>query len=83
LKGKNGECAACLKYSELIFVGNKIYIKCNIWRVALCPSYIWDAQFLKVKCTLHTTNKGLLAAILFRISLYLLPKDTRFKIYKT
>jgi hypothetical protein len=36
---KNEECAACLKYSVLIFVGKK-YIKCNIWRVAVCPSYI-------------------------------------------
>ena len=27
----------------------KIYIKCNIWRVAVCPSYIQDARFLKVK----------------------------------
>jgi len=26
-----------------------IYIKCNIWRVAVRPSYIWDARFLKVK----------------------------------
>jgi hypothetical protein len=38
-EGKNGECAACLKYSVLIFVGQK-YIKCNMWRVAVCPSYI-------------------------------------------
>jgi len=45
---KNGECAACLKYSVLIFVGKK-YIKCNIWRVAVRPSCIWDARFLKVK----------------------------------
>jgi len=45
---KNGECAACLKYSVLIFV-EKIYIKCNIWRVAVRLSYIWDARFLKVK----------------------------------
>jgi hypothetical protein len=36
---KNGECAACLKYSVLIFV-EKIYIKCNMWRVAVRPSYI-------------------------------------------
>jgi len=36
---KNGECAACLKYSVLIFV-KKIYIKRNIWRVAVCPSYM-------------------------------------------
>ena len=31
------ECAACLKYSVLIFVEKK-YIKCNIWGVAVCPS---------------------------------------------
>jgi hypothetical protein len=36
---KNGECAACLKYPVLIVV-EKIYIKCNIWRVAVRPSYI-------------------------------------------
>jgi hypothetical protein len=44
---KNGECAACLKCSVLLFV-EKIYIKCNIWRVAVRPSYIQDARFLKV-----------------------------------
>jgi len=33
----------------------KKYIKCNIWRVAVRPSYIWDARFLKVK----GLNKGL------------------------
>jgi hypothetical protein len=27
----------------------KIYIKCNIWRVAVRLSYIQDARFLKVK----------------------------------
>jgi hypothetical protein len=26
----------------------KISIKCNIWRVAVRPSYIQDARFLKV-----------------------------------
>jgi hypothetical protein len=36
---KTGECAACLKYSVLIVV-EKIYIKCNIWRVAVSPSYM-------------------------------------------
>ena len=35
------------KYSVLIFV-EKIYIKCNIWRVVVRPSYIWDARFSKV-----------------------------------
>jgi hypothetical protein len=36
---KNGKCAAHLKYSVLIFV-EKIYIKCNISRVAVRPSSI-------------------------------------------
>ena len=27
----------------------KIYIKCNVWRVAVRPSYIQDGRFLKVK----------------------------------
>jgi hypothetical protein len=44
---KNGEYSECLKYSVLIFV-EKMYIKCNIWRVAVLPSYIQDARFLKV-----------------------------------
>ena len=47
---KNGECAACLKYSVLIVVEKK-YIKCNIWKVSVRPSYIWDARFLKVNPT--------------------------------
>jgi hypothetical protein len=47
---KNRECAACLKYSLLIVVEKiYIYIKCNMWRVAIRPSYIQDARFLKVK----------------------------------
>jgi hypothetical protein len=49
-EAKNEECAACLKYSVLIFV-EKIYTKCDIWRVAVRPSYIWDARLLKVKWT--------------------------------
>jgi len=49
---KNGECAACLKYSVLIF-DEKKYIKCNVWRVAVRPSYIWDARFLKVNKNLY------------------------------
>jgi hypothetical protein len=52
---KNGECVACLKYSVLIFV-EKIYIKCNIWRVVVRPSYIWDARFLKVNCNWVATR---------------------------
>ena len=30
------------------YICRKKYIKCNIWRVAIRPSYIWDARFLKV-----------------------------------
>jgi len=52
---KNRECAACLKYSVLIFV-EKIYIKCNISRVAVGPSYIWDARFLKVNEWVHVRH---------------------------
>ena len=36
----NRECAACLKSSVLIVVEKKKYIECNIWRVAVRPSYI-------------------------------------------
>ena len=54
MKRKKEECAACLKYSVLIVV-EKIYTKCNIWRVAVRPSYIEDASFLKVKK--HWNNK--------------------------
>jgi hypothetical protein len=43
---KNGECAACLKYPVLKVVEK--YIKCNIWRVAVRPSFIQDARFLGV-----------------------------------
>jgi len=31
------------------YIYRKKYIKCNIWRVAVRPSYIWDARFLEVK----------------------------------
>ena len=34
----------------------KIYIKCNIWRVAVRPSYIEDARFLKVKAARPTAR---------------------------
>ena len=34
----------------LIFVEKKKIIKCSVWRVAVGPSYIQDARFLKVKC---------------------------------
>jgi len=53
-EGKNGECTACLKYSVLYLL--KKYIKCNIWRAAVRPSCIWDAQFLKVKVIKQTHN---------------------------
>jgi hypothetical protein len=35
---KNGECAACLKKFVRKFVEK--YIKCGVWRVAVCLSYI-------------------------------------------
>jgi len=35
LKRKNGECAACLKYSVLIFVEKNIQnATCGVWRYA-------------------------------------------------
>jgi hypothetical protein len=39
-------------------------IKCNIWRVAVCPSYLQDAQFLKVKHRVksHLPSVALLGA---------------------
>ena len=49
-----------LKYSVLIFV-EKIHIKCNIWRVAVRPSYILGAWFLKVKidsCIIRLRRTG-------------------------
>ena len=65
---KNRECATCLKYSVLIFVKKK-YIKCNIWRVAVRPSYIWDAWFLKVNIinwpTLYSVKWSLSASMNF------------------
>ena len=49
---KNGECAACLKYSVGILL-NK-YIKCNIWRLAVrYDIYIYVIRRLKVN-TGHT-----------------------------
>jgi lambda repressor-like predicted transcriptional regulator len=61
---KNRESAACLKFSVLIFVEKK-YIKCNIWRLGLRPSYIWDARFLRVKhhYVIHTLPECLNACI--------------------
>jgi len=47
--------------------GKKKYIKCNIWRAAVRPSYIEDARFLKVNyplsekvcmlCVANTSSK--------------------------
>jgi hypothetical protein len=45
---QNGECAACLKYSVLIFV-EKIYKMQHLDGSGTPVLYIWDAQFLKVK----------------------------------
>jgi hypothetical protein len=36
----------------------KKYIKCGFWRVAVCPSYIEDARFLKVNL-LKPTGYGM------------------------
>jgi hypothetical protein len=68
---KNGECAACLKYSVLILKKKK-YIKCNIWRVAVCPSYIQDARFLKVKEMRGSVASGTPCLILLFITILLL-----------
>jgi hypothetical protein len=68
-KKKNGECAACLKYSVLIFVGNK-YIKCNIWTVAVRPSHIEDARFLKVKRNNANSIQSILSPYVSRFSQY-------------
>ena len=35
----------------------KKYIKCNIWSVAVLPSYIQDARFLKVNAVLHLKER--------------------------
>jgi hypothetical protein len=36
----------------------KIYIKCTIWRVAVRPSYIQDARFLKVNIIKYSIDKA-------------------------
>jgi hypothetical protein len=59
LEEKDGEFAACLKYSVLIVVEKK-YIKCNICRVAVRPSYIQDARFLKVNVQGSAHNNNIL-----------------------
>jgi hypothetical protein len=35
----------------------KKYIKCNIWRLAVRPSYIWDARFLKVNAYINIIQR--------------------------
>jgi hypothetical protein len=44
---RNGVCSMFKILSAYICL--KKYIKCNIWRVAIRPSYIKDAGFLRVK----------------------------------
>jgi len=56
-----------LKYSVLIFVEKK-YIKCNIWRVAVRPSYIQDARFLKVKKKIQSVLFREIFAVEFNVS---------------
>jgi hypothetical protein len=50
-----------------------IYIKCNIWRVAIRPSYIWDARFLKVN--MLTVLVGL-SLVIVEVSLPLIGHTT-------
>jgi hypothetical protein len=51
-KRKNGECAACLKYSVFIFV-EKIYKMQHLEGSGTPVLYIYDARFLKVKVWHH------------------------------
>jgi hypothetical protein len=39
-------------------VAEQKYIKCNIWRVAVCLSYIQDARFLKVNITMQKCSSA-------------------------
>jgi len=53
------------------YIKKNIYIKCNIGSVAVRPSYIWDALFLKVNLnTLYFTTisfkQDILNTLLFR-----------------
>ena len=55
-----------------IFVEKNIYIKCNIWRVAVRPSYVQDARFLKVKEKSDAPNSS--AILSFNITLNMIQK---------
>jgi hypothetical protein len=44
---KNGRVCSMFKILSTYNRWKK-YIKCSIWRVAICPSYILDTRFLKV-----------------------------------
>ena len=44
---KRGVCSIFKIFST--YIRGKKYIKCNIWRIAVRPSYVQDAGFLKVK----------------------------------
>jgi hypothetical protein len=41
------------KILSILIFNEKKFIKCNIWRVAVRPSYIYNARFLKVKYLLQ------------------------------
>jgi hypothetical protein len=47
-KEKRRVCSMFKILSTYISWKKKKYIKCNIWRVTVHPSYVWDARFLKV-----------------------------------
>jgi hypothetical protein len=60
---KNGECPARLRYSVLIIV-EKMYIKRNIWRVAVRPSWFLKVKHLKSRLNFY---KSLCTGNLWRI----------------
>jgi len=50
------------------YICGKKYIKCNIWRVAVRPSYIKDGRFLKVNARLTINVKTSVATERFLLS---------------
>jgi hypothetical protein len=46
-EGKKTENVQHVKKIQYVYLLKK-YIKWGVWRVAVCPFYIWDAQLLKV-----------------------------------
>jgi hypothetical protein len=46
----------------------KKYIKCNIWMVAVPPSYIKDAGFLKVNTSLNSSDNNVIWRGMFQLT---------------